>query len=238
MFRKATWSARPMSPERKPIILLPAHNEAATIETVVRGVSAYGTPLVVDDGSSDGTDTLAEGAGAHVLRLRPNRGYEGALDAGFAEASRLGAETVVTFDADGQFDATLLEDVLAPIRAGRADLVLGQRPKSARLTEMIFSLYTRLRYGVRDILCGVKAYRMALYREHGRFDGGRSVGTELALAAIRRGARCETVDVNVRPRAQGASRFGQGLRANRRILAAMRLAICADIRGTGGGRAG
>ena len=84
------------------VIVIPALNEAATIRRVVADVIRHGTALVVDDGSSDGTGELAREAGAHVLTLARNIGYEGALDAGFAEAARLGADIVVTFDADNQ----------------------------------------------------------------------------------------------------------------------------------------
>lgn len=212
------------------VIVLPAHNEAASIARVVQQVLPYGQPIVVDDGSTDATAALAGEAGATVVRLARNQGYERALEAGFARAETLAADAVVTFDADGQFEAGLLAGMLAPIAAGRADLVLGLRPRTARFSEWLFGRYTKLRYGVDDILCGVKAYRMELYRRHGRFDGGRSVGTELALAALRRGARFATVPVPVKPREEGPSRFGRGLRSNLRILTAMRLAICADLR--------
>lgn len=212
------------------IIVVPAFNEAATIQAVVAAVARYGTPLVVDDGSGDGTGDLAADAGAQVLRMAANRGYEGALNAGFAEADRLGADFVVTFDADGQFDAALLAEMLAPLLAGTADMVLGVRPRAARISEAVFGLYTRLRYGVGDILCGVKGYRMDVYRRHGRFGDGRSVGTELALAALRGGARTTTVPAAARPREDHASRFGRGWRANRRIMVAMRLAIESDLK--------
>ena len=225
-----------MSPEKQTIILLPAYNEAATIGAVVRDVVSFGTVLVVDDGSRDGTGDLAEAAGARVLRLDTNRGYERALDAGFAEADRLGAEVVVTFDADGQFEASLLDRILEPLRTGRADLVLGRRPKMARFSEGLFGLYTGLRFGIRDILCGVKAYRIDLYRAHGRFDAGRSVGTELALASVRRGTRFEVVEAPVGARAEGGSRFGQRWRANARILTALRLAVAADLARVGSQR--
>lgn len=225
------WCEPTMSCDARTVILIPAHNEAATIAEVVRSVAHYGTPLVVDDGSTDDTGALARGAGAEVLRLDKNVGYAAALNAGFAEADRLRADVVATFDADGQFDAVLLGDMLAPILMQRADLVLGQRPHPARFAEMLFGLYSRLRLGVRDPLCGLKAYRMALYRAHGCFDGGRSVGTELAITAIRRGARFETVEIPINRRRAGPSRFGRGMRANGRILTAMRLAIAADLRG-------
>lgn len=213
----------------KIVIVMPALNESDTIGPVVRAVSAYGMPLVVDDASSDDTASIAETEGAIVLKLPVNRGYEGALEAGFAEAEKRHADVVATFDSDGQFDAGVLDHVLRPIREGRADLVLGERPRGARFAERLFGLYTGLRHGISDILCGVKAYRIELYRSHGRFDEGRAVGTELALAAIRDGARFETVPVPVKPRERGGSRFGDGVRANLRLLTAMRMAVCADL---------
>ena len=67
-------------------VLIPALNEAETIARVVEGVAPYGMPLVVSDGSEDETAKIARDAGAVVLELKRNRGYEGALDAGFAYA--------------------------------------------------------------------------------------------------------------------------------------------------------
>ncbi|MGQ0671764.1 MAG: glycosyltransferase family 2 protein [Hyphomicrobium sp.] len=209
---------------------MPALNEEATIAEVVRGAAAFGDVVVVDDGSWDKTAARAREAGAKVVSLPENRGYEGALEAGFAEAARREAEVAITMDADGQFDPVHVGRMLEPIKSGRADLVLGQRPVGARFAERLFSYYTRKRHGIGDILCGVKAYSMPLYRANGRFDEGRSVGTELALAAVRKGARFELVELPVRPRQNTQSRFGQGLRANLRLLTAMRLAVVSDLR--------
>ncbi|MCZ6522847.1 MAG: DegT/DnrJ/EryC1/StrS family aminotransferase [Alphaproteobacteria bacterium] len=213
----------------KTVIVIPALNEAATIDDVVAGVAAHGAPLVVDDGSTDDTAEKAEAAGAEVVRLEANRGYEAALEAGFARAATMGADVIATFEADGQVASEVLNDVLHPLTEGRADLVIGVRPAPARASEFLFSLYTRWRYSVSDILCGVKAYRATLYRRHGRFDKGWSVGTELALAALREGARIATVPVPVRPRISGRSRYGLALRANLRILRAMAGAVGNDL---------
>ena len=209
---------------------MPALNESSTIGSVVQGVRRYGLPLVVDDGSQDDTASIAQSQGAHVVSLKENVGYEGALEAGFAEAARIGADVVVTFDADGQFQPEVVPRILCPIKEHAADIVIGEREKKARPAETLFGLYTGMRYGVKDILCGVKAYRMHLYSDHGRFDGGRSVGTELALAALRSGAVYETVRLPVEPRATGRPRFGSGIRANVRLLVALALGIGGDFR--------
>jgi glycosyltransferase involved in cell wall biosynthesis len=66
------------------LALVPAHDEAPRVGAVVRGLIAHGlTVLVVDDGSTDDTGKVAQKAGAHVLRLEPNRGKGAALKAGF-----------------------------------------------------------------------------------------------------------------------------------------------------------
>ncbi|MBH64781.1 MAG: hypothetical protein CL569_20485 [Alphaproteobacteria bacterium] len=211
-------------------VVIPGYNEAATIADVVRGVRPYATPLVVDDGSSDGTADEAARAGAHVVRLNLNRGYEGALDAGVAEAARLGADAVVTFDADGQFDPLDLDAVIRPIAADEADLVLGQRARAARFGEALFNVYSRTRFGIDDFLCGLKGFRIELYRRFGRFDIGYSINTELAMFSVLDGARVATVPVRVRARESGPPRFGSGFRANRKLFRALRHAVCMDAR--------
>jgi glycosyltransferase involved in cell wall biosynthesis len=209
---------------------MPAYNEAAVIADVARGARAHGEVLVVDDGSSDGTGDAAKSGGADVLRLDPNCGYEGALDAGLREAVRRGADVVVTYDSDGQFEAGSIEAVLAPFRGGDITLVLGIRPKMARWSEALFGLYTQLRFDVSDILCGVKAYDRNLLQRYGYLNSGRSVGTEIALRALRAGEPFATVKTAPLPRADGISRFGAGLRAETKILEALLLALGQDIR--------
>lgn len=209
-------------------VVIPAYNEAATIARVVASVRQIGAVIVVDDCSSDGTAERAAGAGAVVVRHRYNRGYDAALQSGFQQAAELGLETVATFDADGQHDAAVLHRILEPLCNGSAELVLGIRPNAARVSEYLFNVYGRHRFGVDDLLCGLKGYRMSLYRRHGRFDGTRSIGTELALAGLRMGVPIRTVQVPIHAR-EGNPRFGSVIRSNGRILRALVLAIWADI---------
>ena len=213
----------------KNIIVIPAFNEAETIKNVVESVRAFGIPLVVSDGSTDGTASIALAAGAEVIVQTTNLGYEAALNAGFAKAMKLGASTIITFDGDGQLDPEVLTKILLIIKSTNISFIIGIRPKFARFTEYIFNLYTHYRHGVDDILCGVKAYPAEVYLELGYFDSGSSVGTELALFALQRGRLFKTVPVKVNLRRNGKSRFGSGWRANLRILNALFIAMRNDI---------
>ena len=200
-------------------IVIPALNESATIASVVKGVVADGLPIVVDDGSSDQTGALAQAAGATVVRHPVNRGYDRALDSGFVRASELGCDYVVTMDADGQHDPTLLRTFLRAIDEG-AQIVVGIRDRRQRLAEHVFAWVGRWLWGMRDPLCGMKAYHISIYRQLGHFDSYESIGTELAIFAARSGRHIVQVPVRTRDR-MGAPRFGRRFQANVKIFRAL-----------------
>jgi glycosyltransferase involved in cell wall biosynthesis len=204
-------------------VVIVALNEAATIESVISGAATCGLPVVVDDGSSDATGVLARAAGAVLVTHAVNRGYDAALDSGFARAEELGAEYVITLDGDGQHDPALLGSFVGELDRG-ADVVIGVRDRHQRITEALFSWVGRLMWGIADPLCGMKGYRMSLYRELGHFDSYRSIGTELAIYAAKHGKRLAEIPVKTRDRV-GNTRFGGGLDANWRLLRALFLGI-------------
>lgn len=114
--------------DQKIYCIIPAYNESKTIADVINHVKDYvGQIVVVDDGSSDDTFILAENCGAIVLKHLVNRGQGAALQTGMDFALGQGAEIIVHFDADGQFLATEISEVIAPIVAGKADVVFGSR---------------------------------------------------------------------------------------------------------------
>ena len=108
------------------IAVLPAHDEAPRIGSVIGGATRHVRVLVVDDGSTDETATVARSAGAEVLEQRPNQGKGAALRAGFRRALEVGAIAVITLDADGQHDPADLPRFLDAALAD-AELVVGQR---------------------------------------------------------------------------------------------------------------
>ena len=86
-----------------------------------------GDVLVVDDGSTDGTAAQARAAGARVVSHVFNMGYGAALQTGYKRAERDAYGYVVQLDADGQHAPTDVARLLAPLRAGTVDVVLGSR---------------------------------------------------------------------------------------------------------------
>ncbi len=114
------------------VALIPGYNEAPRIGPVVETARRFLPVLVVDDGSSDATGSVAAEAGATVIRQDPNQGKGAALRAGFRRALVDGAEAIVTLDADGQHDPAEIAEFLdlwsrATVPADRPDLVIGAR---------------------------------------------------------------------------------------------------------------
>jgi glycosyltransferase involved in cell wall biosynthesis len=205
----------------KIIAVIPAYNEAATIAAVISGI----TPIVqgvvvVNDCSKDDTSANARTAGASVVDHAQNSGYDGSIDDGFKEAARLGADIIVTCDADGQHRAEDLRAVCEPVIRGEADVVIGERSRLTRFGETIFSLYTQLRFGIRDPLCGLKAYRREVYDTIGYFDTLKSIGTQLMVEAWLKGFRLKKVPITVMPRPDESRFYAKLFRANMKILGA------------------
>jgi len=125
-----TTGTRSCSRGERPLLIIPAHNEAHNIEQVLGEVKDTGLDLdilVVDDCSTDNTAAVATQAGALVLHLPNNLGYGGAVQAGFRYAVRFGYEFGVLMDADGQHAAQCIPGLLLPVRGGEADVALGSR---------------------------------------------------------------------------------------------------------------
>jgi glycosyltransferase involved in cell wall biosynthesis len=113
-------------------VVVPAFDEAAGLRALLPRLPAClsGVPvqvIVVSDGSTDGTDAVALGHGAVVVRLPKHRGKGAALRAGFAQAIKQSPSQLVTMDADGQHDPADLERVVRPVMAGECALAAGSR---------------------------------------------------------------------------------------------------------------
>lgn len=152
----------------KVLALIPAYNEEATIADVLAATRPFvDGVIVVNDGSMDRTSQIARSQGAMVVDHVINRGLGAAIGTGFATARRLGADVVVTLDADGQHDPAEIQKFLTAIEHG-ADVVIGSRmltgftgmPLHRRIAQVIGNLVTFVLFGawVTDSQSGFRAF--------------------------------------------------------------------------------
>lgn len=159
----------------KLILQVPCFNEARQLPDMLaslpRSVPGFDSVewLVVDDGSTDDTSTVAREAGVdHVIRYADNRGLAHAFAVGLESCCRRGADVIVNIDADNQYRAEFIPQLCAPVLAGRADIVVGCRPigriahfsAMKKLLQRLGSAVVRLISGVdvEDATSGFRAY--------------------------------------------------------------------------------
>jgi glycosyltransferase involved in cell wall biosynthesis len=208
-------------------VVVPAFNEAPAIGAVLGELrAAYPNVVVVDDGSTDGTAQVARTTAAHVMRHPINCGQGAALQTGIEFALQCGAEYIVTFDADGQHRVEDVAALLAPIRSGECDIVLGSRflgqsvgvPPLRRMVLRFGVLFTRLvsRVNLTDAHNGLRAFsRRAAQRINLRLDR-MAHATELIDQVRQSGLRFKEVPVQIRYTAYSL-RKGQSARGAIRI---------------------
>lgn len=185
-------------------MVLPALDEAEAIPWVLERMPRGFRPIVVDNGSSDGSAQIASDLGAEVV-VEPRRGFGAACFAGLSAA---GAEVVCFVDCDASLDPRELVRVADPVRAGVADLVLGERlatagawPLHARIANRLLAAELSRRTGIRlrDIGPMRAAKRDALL-SLGIRDRRFGWPLEMILRAARADWRVREVAVSYRPR--------------------------------------
>ncbi|MGD8626377.1 MAG: glycosyltransferase family 2 protein [Anaerolineae bacterium] len=208
----------------KTAAIIPAHNEEIPLPGVLAeipaGVVAF--VVVVDNGSTDGTAQVAREAGAVVVD-EPRLGYGYACAAGVRAARQQGAEVLVFVDGDGSFDPAQIDQLLAPIEAGRADLVLGSRPAGgiepgamlphARFGNWLVARLMGQLYGLQVTDLGpFRAIRADLLAGLDMREMTFGWPTEMMVKAARAGARVIEVPVRYRVRRGGRSKVSGTLR--------------------------
>ena len=190
-------------------VIIPAVDEEEAIGLVVAEIPpVVSEVIVVDNGSRDRTAEVARSGGARVVH-EPRRGYGQACMAGIAAAER--ADVLAFLDGDHSDYPSQLVDVLAPILAGEADLVigsrnLGQRARGAHPLHAV--LGTRLCVGLMNLLIGTRATDLGPFRaitaaalgRLGMSDRNFGWTVEMQVKAAQHGLRVREVPVDYRPR--------------------------------------
>lgn len=210
-----------VSDHSRHLAVVPAYNEAATVGDVVRSLHAVAPGfdvVVVDDGSTDATTTVAAEAGARVIRHPFNLGIGGAVQSGFTFALENGYDYMVQVDGDGQHDPREIRKLIAAMDAPPAvDMVCGSRfltddyeypaPISRRTGIHIFAfLLSRfIRQPVSDPTSGFRLYNRRAISLFARDYPHDFPEVEAVLMVHHHRLRLREVPVRMHPRNGGVS---------------------------------
>lgn len=214
--------------------VLPTYNEKDNLRPITEAILATepdASVLIVDDNSPDGTGAIADQLAAErpnvaVLHREAKQGLGRAYVDGFCNVSARGAGIVVQMDADFSHPVRYLPDLLEPILAGRADMVLGSRyvpggviPKWSPIRRFISKgggLFARtvLRLPYRDLTGGFKAMRISVLQAidlDAVHAGGYAFQIEMTYRAHRLGVRIVEVPITFEERREGASKMSKAI---------------------------
>lgn len=205
-------------------VVIPAYNEEESIESVVRELpdSVYDyhvRPLVVSDGSVDGTARRAEANGTLVVEHLINQGQGGALQTGFEIAKQNNAEIVVTMDGDGQHPPDELKRLIRPIVEDKADFVMGSRylgddgsgngpVRRAGIWTFTKIINILTKSNITDCTNGFRAIRGSRIGDL-RLTEERFSAPELIIEARKHGLRVKELPITVQERNAGESKKPQ-----------------------------
>ena len=204
-------------PDSPVTIVIPARNEEGLIGEIIDTVRPYGDVLVVDGHSTDRTRDIAAEHGARVV-LDSGRGKGEAIRRAFDEP---GGDILVFIDADGSHEPRDIPALVAPIAAGKADLVIGSRGKGGSdelhgtigqfiryLGSQLIMLAINYRWNVRltDSQNGFRAIRRDVARALDLRSNLTTIEQEMLMRALKRGYRVTEVASHEYERRWGTSK--------------------------------
>ncbi|WP_191566359.1 glycosyltransferase family 2 protein [Metabacillus idriensis] len=207
--------------KQKVIVFLPAYNEEKSIGPVIKNIPRHFHEevvvevLVIDDGSTDNTVRTARAAGAdHIISLKKNAGLGAAVRTGLMHSYELGADIAVMIDADNEYPADEIPNLLEPIFAGEADYTMGSRflgtikgmKVHRRLGNYCFTLLQSilLKRWIYDGQSGMRAFsRQAI--DHADIIHDYNYAQVVTLNLVRKGFRVQEVPITYQVRTEGQS---------------------------------
>ena len=210
------------------LVVIPALNEEKSIGNLLSKIIPQFNTLVVSDGSIDKTVEISEFHGAKVLSFKNHQGYDKVINKGFFYAAENGYKKVITFDADGQHEVKDLHKIARLMDDENIDIVVPQRTNITRLSEKLFSWYTKRQINVPDLLSGMKGYKTDLFLKYGAFDTFSSIGTELSFFAIKKRFNYKLIEITMNKR-EDKPRFGGLLMPNIKIIRALAILMYRNL---------
>lgn len=208
-----------MEKEKKILIIVPAYNEAESIENTIgqlQSKAARYDYLIINDGSTDETLNICEDKRYHYINLPINMGIGGAVQAGYVYAGKNDYDIAVQMDGDGQHDAAYLDAMLEPLIKGEADITIGSRflkkegyqsSRSRRIGIGFLSFLIRITTGkkIMDVTSGYRAVNRQFIKIYAKDYPMDYPEPEAIVMAIMYRGRVKEIPVQMKAREGGST---------------------------------
>ena len=203
------------------IAIIPAYNEETTIKKVIISLKKHVNKiLIVNDYSTDKTADIANRYGAYVINNPSNLGPSKSTDIGVRRAIKFKADILITIDADGQHPIKILPKLINLIKRRKFDIIVGYRKKLPRITEVLFSYYSKKKIGVNDPINGLKVFNKEIISKIGYFDTLNSMTSEILFESYYHNFKILNYPIIVRDR-EDESRLGGIIKSNVKMFIAL-----------------
>lgn len=202
----------------KVLIIIPAYNEEANLLTTYNSLLQYPYDvIVINDGSTDGTQSVCENNNIPHINLIHNLGIGGAVQTGYKYAVINDYDIAVQFDGDGQHDASCIQDIIQPIIDDKADFVIGSRfvgekstfqsSSSRRAGIKLISAWMRLftKQKIYDTTSGFRASSRKVFTEFAEYYPIEYPEPVTTTEVLKKGYRVNEVAVEMKERMGGKS---------------------------------
>ncbi len=190
------------------VACIPAYNEELSIATVILSVKQYVNEVIVcDDGSTDFTSGIAKELGVTLIKHEKNRGYGASIISLFEQAIKADADYIITFDSDGQHQASDIPTLLDRIKHGDADIVIGSRFVKGGKSQAPFWRKAGIKvitffasYGgskITDAQSGLRVYTREAIMKLKLTDEGMGISTEIILKSADSKLRIKEVPISI-----------------------------------------
>ena len=197
-------------------ILILAFNEELKIAEVINKSKKYGYVIVVNDGSHDKTEEISRKLANHTISHKKNLGYDLSIKTGIEYILSKNFNFLITIDGDNQHPVFKIPDFVNILKSGN-DIVIGNRNIKIRFFERLFCLVSDIFWGVKDPMCGMKAYQTKPLKKLKTFYTYDSIGTEIMFRLLKKKYKLEHIYIDISSRSDN-SKFGYSFSLNLEIL--------------------
>lgn len=209
----------------KEIIIIPTHNEYNSLKKILKKISKKYKIIVVNDASTDKTNSLLKEKKIECIKNKNNEGYEKSLIKGFKYVIQRypRVKNLVTFDADGEHKTSDLDRILKFYYKKKTELLICNRKNIKRNSEKEIDKIFKKKYRLNDPLSGLKVYKTKILKKFVKNLSNKYFLVDLVKLHLKSKFKINNFPITCKIVKNRKARIGNNIDANKKILNIMEI---------------